>query len=473
MTLSIYNTLTRKKEKFVPLEPGKVKMYVCGPTVYNYMHIGNARPLIVFDVVRKYLQAIGYDVHFVVNFTDVDDKLIRKAEETGLSVGELADKFIAAFYEDAQGLGVAKATVHPRVTENIPEIVAFVQGLVDKGFAYGKEGDVFFRTAKFPAYGRLSHQDLDELQLGIRIEVDEKKDDPRDFVLWKKAKPGEIKWDSPWGEGRPGWHIECSAMARKYLGETIDIHGGGQDLQFPHHECELAQSEALSGQTFVKYWMHNGYININNEKMSKSLKNGIDVKALRALYTTQALRYFVLSAHYRSPLNFSDEVMRQAEQSVARIGNCLTNLRYRLDGLADAAQAQSAAPADGAFRKRVDAIMAQFHEKMQDDFNTPDAITALFDLVAETNQYLQQDDVSATALRHADESFRQMDAVLGILPHQNDAGLDEEIERLIKERAAARKAKNFARSDEIRDQLLTIGVILEDTPQGTRWRRKS
>ncbi len=472
MSLYIYNSLTRQKELFQPLEAGKVKMYVCGPTVYNYIHIGNARPFIFFDVVRRYLQAIGYNVDYVVNFTDVDDKLIRKSEETGIPVPELAEQFIRSYYEDTEGLGIHKADVNPRVTENMPEILAFIQDLVDRGYAYESGGDVYFSTEKFADYGKLSHQNLEELQYGIRVEVDEKKRDARDFVLWKQAKPGEIKWQSPWGEGRPGWHIECSAMARKYLGDTLDIHGGGQDLQFPHHECELAQSEAHNQQTFVKYWMHNGYLNINNEKMSKSLANGISVREMLSAYSGAAIRFFLLSAHYRNPLNFNDEVMKQAEQSLERIANCLSNLRHRID-MCDEEQTVEAGSAVGQhFMQQCDRIMARFHEKMQDDFNTPDAITAVFELVSETNQYLQSGEVTPTALRHGLTLFQGFDKILGIVPEPQEELLDAEIERLIEERKEARKNKNFARSDEIRDLLTDQGILLEDTPQGTRWRRK-
>ncbi|MEB3103639.1 cysteine--tRNA ligase [Ferviditalea candida] len=468
MALKIYNTLTRSKEIFEPLTPGKVKMYVCGPTVYNYIHIGNARPFIFFDVVRRYLTAIGYEVSYVMNFTDVDDKLIRKSLETGMSVPELSDKFIEAFYEDVGGLGIREATVHPRVTENMQEIIQFIQGLTDSGYAYEKEGDVYFRTEKYPKYGELSHKNLEELQYGIRVEVDERKEDPRDFVLWKKAKPGEIKWSSPWGEGRPGWHIECSTMAKKYLGETLDIHGGGQDLQFPHHECERAQSEALNGQTFVKYWMHNGYININNEKMSKSLNNGIDVRDMLQMYRFQVIRFFMLSAHYRSPLNFSHEIMEHTGHSLERIDNCLADLRHRRKTAMDAVLRDH----DRAFMEKIDQAMERFHEKMQEDFNTPDAITAVFDMVSEANLYLKSESIPHQALQHAMDAFKQIDDIFGILQGEEAELLDEEVEKLIAERIEARKNKNWARADEIRDQLTAKGIQLEDTQQGIRWRRK-
>jgi cysteinyl-tRNA synthetase len=468
MTLHVYNTLTRRKEAFEPISPGKVNMYVCGPTVYDYIHIGNARPLIFFDVVYRYLQAIGYDVRYVQNFTDVDDKLIRKSEQTGLSVPEIADRFIAAFYEDANGLKVRPAAANPRVTETMREIIEFIRGLEAKGFAYEKGGDVFFRTSRFAEYGKLSHQNLEELQLGKRIEVDPRKEHPLDFVLWKAAKPGEICWDSPWGVGRPGWHIECSAMVRQHLGVTIDIHGGGHDLQFPHHECEIAQSEALHDKPLAKYWMHNGYIQIDNEKMSKSLGNVVLVKDLRARYKSEAIRFFMLSSHYRSPLNFSEEVMNQAEQSVARLENCAVNLAHRLS-----IAVEQGLSADGAaVLSRVDAILADFHARMKDDFNTPDAITSMFELVSEANVYLQREVAEIPVLERLQKALLEMDGILGIVPEAGEPLLDEEIERLIAERTEARQAKHWARADEIRDMLLARGIVLEDTPQGVRWRRK-
>lgn len=466
MTLQLYNTMSRTKEPFVPAVPGKVKMYVCGPTVYDYIHIGNARPMIFFDVVHRYLEAIGYDVTFVQNFTDVDDKLIRKSEQTGLPVPEIADRFIEAYKEDARALGVRPADANPRVTETMEEIIAFIRDLEAKGYAYENGGDVYFRTTRFPEYGKLSGQSAEDLQFGIRIEVDERKEHPQDFVLWKKAKPGEIYWHSPWGDGRPGWHIECSAMVEKYLGETIDIHGGGHDLQFPHHECEIAQSEARHGKPLARYWMHNGYIHINNEKMSKSLGNGITVKELISSYKPEALRFFMLNAHYRSPLNFTHETMVQAEHSIARIENCMTNLKHRLKAVWDH-------PGDDTeVHGRIRAIRGRFHDKMQDDFNTPDAITAMFDLVHEANHYLNKHAANEDTVRLFLETLREMNDILGIAREDTDELLDEEIERLIRERTEARKAKNYARADEIRDLLNQKGIVLEDTPQGVRWRRK-
>jgi cysteinyl-tRNA synthetase len=471
MNVQIYNTQTRSKEAFVPQEPGKVKMYVCGPTVYDYIHIGNARPVIFFDVVRRYLGYAGYDVNYIVNFTDVDDKLIRKAEQLGLTVPEVADKFIDAFNEDIVALGVHRATINPRVTEHIPSIVAFIQGLVDKGYAYASEGDVYYRTSKFEDYGKLSHQNLEELQFGIRIEVGDRKENPQDFVLWKGVKPGEINWESPWGPGRPGWHIECSAMAREYLGDTLDIHGGGHDLQFPHHECEVAQSEAFTGKPLANYWMHNGYIHINNEKMSKSLGNGITVRELVKRVKPAAIRYFILSTHYRSPLNFTDETIAQAENSVERIANCAANLKHRLTAFGE--RAEGAASAEPELVERLEQIKAQFGAKMSDDFNTPDAITAVFELVTEANQYMNRADAAAAGLAAILEALEQINAVIGLLPEAdaNAELLDEEIEALIVERTEVRKAKNWARADEIRDLLTEKGIALEDTPQGIRWRR--
>ncbi|GAB2695653.1 cysteine--tRNA ligase [Paenibacillus thermoaerophilus] len=467
--VQIYNTMTRTKERFVPLKPGQVSMYVCGPTVYDYIHIGNARPVIFFDVVHRYLTFLGYDVKYVVNFTDVDDKLIRRAAEQGTTVTEVADKYIRAFLEDEAALGVKPATVHPRVTENIPEIVSFIESLIADGHAYESGGDVFFNTLSFPEYGKLSHQKLEELQHGIRIEVDERKKHPHDFVLWKAAKPGEIAWPSPWGEGRPGWHIECSAMIRKYLGDTIDIHGGGFDLPFPHHECEIAQSESLTGKPLAKYWMHNGYLNLGQEKMSKSLGNVVNVRDLLKKTSAEALRFVMLSTHYRNPLNYHEESIKQAENALERIGNCLGNLRHRMASLAPDGGAIDVETAE-----RVTEICRAFMDKMNDDFNTPDAITQLFELVTLTNQVLQRPVVTRATLELLDGAFADFDAVLGVLPKPavEAETLDEEIERLIQERQEARKAKNWARADEIRDLLTAKGIVLEDTPQGVRWKRK-
>lgn len=465
MALQIYNTMSRMKEEFISITPEEIKMYVCGPTVYDYIHIGNARPMIFFDVVRSYLENQQYKVNYVVNFTDVDDKLIRKAEELNTTVADVAERFIAAYFEDLEGLGIRHATMHPRVTENMDIILEFIQSLVDKDYAYAKEGDVYFRTRKFADYGKLSHQKLDELQFGIRVEVDKRKENPEDFVLWKAAKPGEVSWESPWGAGRPGWHIECSAMARHYLGDTLDIHGGGQDLQFPHHECECAQSEAVTGKPLSNYWMHNGFIRIDDEKMSKSLGNGILVKDLRKAHKPAAIRYFMLSTHYRNPLNYNADTIQQAENSVDRIANAVNNVKHRLSA------SDQASPVEASLAKRLTEIRQLFHEKMQDDFNTPDAITAIFEWVNEANLLLQKEVVAKASLEALLELFNEMNEVLRIF-WQEEELVDADIDQLITERVEARQNKNWARADEIRDLLSAQGIMLEDTPQGMRWRRK-
>ncbi|WP_379136793.1 cysteine--tRNA ligase [Paenibacillus sp. sgz500958] len=468
MALQIYNTMTRSKEIFEPQEAGKVKMYVCGPTVYGYMHIGNARPVIVFDLVRAYLEQIGNEVNFITNFTDVDDKLIRKAEEMNTTVAEVAKTFIAAYYEDIEGLGVKPATMNPRVTESMDLIIEFISELVDKGYAYESGGDVFYRTSRFKEYGKLSRQNLEELQFGIRVEVDSRKEKPEDFVLWKAAKPGEISWQSPWGEGRPGWHIECSAMAREFLGDTIDIHGGGQDLQFPHHECECAQTEALTGKPLSNYWMHNGFINIGDEKMSKSLGNGLLVKDIRQRFKAGTIRYFMLSTHYRNPLNYTLDAMASAEKSVERIVTAAANVKHRLELHGQASVGEVSVPV----QEKLAAILLHFHQKMQDDFNTPDAITAVFDWVSAANLLLAEEEVNPADLAALLDAFAEMNGVLRLTSEENEEAADEEVERLIAERAEARKNKNWSRSDEIRDELGAMGILLEDTPQGMRWRRK-
>ena len=470
MNLKIYDSMTRDLQPFVPREPGKVNMYVCGPTVYDYIHIGNARPVIFFDVVRRYLEAIGFEVNYIVNYTDVDDKMIRKAAEMNVTVPEVAEKFIAAFKEDREALGARAPTVAPRVTETIEEIVDFIRELVERGKAYENAGDVYFRTSTFPDYGKLSHKNLDELQYGIRIDVDERKENPQDFVLWKAAKPGEIHWSSPWGEGRPGWHIECSAMVRKFAGDTLDIHGGGHDLQFPHHECEIAQSESLTGEPLARYWMHNGFVNINNEKMSKSLGNGVTVRQLLQGASKYAIRYLMLATHYRSPLNFSEETIRQAANSVERLTNCRDNVKHRLSTVA---KGELSLAADEELRARLEGLRAEFHSRMQDDFSTPDAITAWFGVVSEANAYLQREIVGESDLLFIGELIGQFNTIFGLLPEEAEAELlDEEIDALIAERTAARANRNFARADEIRDLLADRGILLEDTPQGIRWRRK-
>jgi cysteinyl-tRNA synthetase len=465
MSIVIYNTMTRQKEPFVPLEEGKVKMYVCGPTVYNYIHIGNARPAIVFDTVRRYLEYRGFDVQFISNFTDVDDKLIKAANEMGSDVPTIAEKFINAYHEDTCALGVQKADAHPRVTETMPEIIEFIENLIKKGFAYEAAGDVYFKTRSFNGYGKLSHQSIDDLKSGARIEVGEKKEDPLDFALWKAAKEGEIYWESPWGNGRPGWHIECSAMAKKYLGDSIDIHGGGQDLAFPHHENEIAQSEALNEAQMAKYWMHNGYININNEKMSKSLGNFVLVHDLVKQQDPQVIRFFMLAVHYRNPINFSQELLEAAESGLNRIRTAYENLKHRLTVTADLAEDTE------KWEKVIEETRAKFIGDMDDDFNTANAISILFDFSKEANVYLQEKNTSKEVITKFIQLFDELSEVLGLTLHKEEELLDEQIEALIEERNKARKEKNFARADEIRDLLKQQNIILEDTAQGVRWKR--
>ena len=465
MTIQIYNTLTRKKEPFIPIEEGKVKMYVCGPTVYNYIHIGNARPVIVFDTVRRYFDYRGYDVKYVSNFTDVDDKIIKTANELGEEVGELTERFINAYFEDVTALGCGKADVHPRVTDHIEDVVDFVKVLVDKDYAYESQGDVYFRTQKFEGYGKLSHQSTDELKIGARIEQGNKKDNPLDFVLWKAAKPGEVSWESPWGLGRPGWHIECSVMAREHLGDTIDIHAGGQDLTFPHHENEIAQSESMTGKQFARYWMHNGYINIDNEKMSKSLGNFVLVNDIRKQIDPKVLRFFMLSVHYRHPVNFSEELVISAQNGLERIQTAYNNLKHRLVASADLGD-----HAD-IWNYKVDEIKKTFEIAMDDDFNTANAIASIFELAKLANVYLLEKNTQTEVLKHFIDTFDGLMAVLG-LPFDEEVGLlDGDIDVLIEERLEARRNRDFNRSDEIRDQLKEQGILLEDTAQGTRWKR--
>lgn len=466
MTVKIYNTLTRQKEEFQPIEEGKVSMYVCGPTVYNYIHIGNARPAIVFDTVRRYLEYRGYDVNYVSNFTDVDDKLIKASIELGETVPELAERFIAAYFEDTHALGCKKANLHPRVTENMDEIIEFIDTLIQKGFAYESEGDVYYRTRKFEGYGKLSKQSIDELNVGARIEVGEKKEDALDFALWKKAKPGEIYWESPWGQGRPGWHIECSAMAKKYLGDTIDIHAGGQDLSFPHHENEIAQSEALTGKTFANYWMHNGYINIDNEKMSKSLGNFIMVHDIIKEIDPQLLRFFMLQVHYRNPINYNKELLDLAENAFGKLKTTVANLKYRLDNSADLDEETA------EWMEKTEAHRANFKEAMDDDFNTANGITVLFELAKDANLYLRKENSNVKVIEAFLRLFDELAGVLGLILSEEVEGLlDEEVEALIAERVQARKDRDFMRADEIRDQLKAMNIIVEDTAQGMRWKR--
>ena len=465
MGIQIFNSLSRQKEPFVPLEEGKVKMYVCGPTVYNYIHIGNSRPVIVYDTVRRYFQYAGYDVKFVSNFTDVDDKIIKTANELGEEVSELTERFITAYFDDITALGCNKADAHPRVTDHMDDIIEFIKVLIEKGYAYESQGDVYYRTRKFNGYGKLSHQSIDDLQVGARIEVGEKKEDPLDFALWKAVKPGEIHWTSPWGEGRPGWHIECSVMAREHLGDTIDIHAGGQDLTFPHHENEIAQSEAHNDKTFANYWMHNGYINIDNEKMSKSLGNFILVNDIRKKIDPQVLRFFMLSVHYRHPINFAQDLVEAAKNGLERIRTAYANVQHRLSATANLAEDQD------AWLAKIEEQKTLFEEAMNDDFNTANAISVLFELARLANVYLQETNTAEAVLK---EFISVMDAianVLGIGFAKEEELLDEEIEALLAERVEARKNRDFARSDEIRDHLLSMNIILEDTRQGTRWKR--
>jgi cysteinyl-tRNA synthetase len=464
MTIQLYNTLTRKKETFIPLEEGKVKMYVCGPTVYNYIHIGNARPAIVFDTVRRYLEFRGFDVKYVSNFTDVDDKLIRAANQLGEDVPTIADRFINAYFEDVQALGCKRADVHPRVMENMDIIIEFISKLIEKGFAYESEGDVYFRTRKFDEYGKLSHQSIDELRVGARIEVGDKKQDDLDFALWKAAKEGEIYWESPWGIGRPGWHIECSAMAKKYLGDTIDIHAGGQDLTFPHHENEIAQSEALSGKTFARYWMHNGYINIDNEKMSKSLGNFVLVHDIIKKHNPQVLRFFMLSVHYRNPINYSEELLESTKAAYERLITSYQNLKHRREASTDLTDNNQ------EWLGKIAALREEFIVAMDDDFNTAKGISVLFDLSKLANYYLMEKNTAIEVIDRFLAEFEHLLQVLG-LTLKNEEMLDEEIDELIEKRIQARKDRNFALADQIRDQLKDMNIILEDTPQGTRWKR--
>lgn len=464
MTIKIYNTLTRKKEEFIPLESGKVKMYVCGPTVYNYIHIGNARPAIVFDTVRRYMEFRGFEVEFVSNFTDVDDKIIRTARELQTDPMSVANRFIDAYFEDTAALGCKKADAHPRVTENIDIIVYFIDELIQKGYAYESGGDVYFRTRKFNGYGKLSHQSIDDLKVGARIQPGDLKQDALDFVLWKSAKEGEISWDSPWGKGRPGWHIECSAMAREFLGDTIDIHAGGQDLAFPHHENEIAQSEGLTGKPFARYWMHNGYINVDNEKMSKSLGNFITVHDILKEVDPQVLRFFMLSVHYRNPINYSDTLVKDAGAGLERLRTSYQNLKHRLGASADLGDGQEER------LNKIKTLRDEFILKMDDDFNTADGISVLFELAKQANYYLMESNTSVEVIKAFMAEFEALFEVLG-LDVEKEEILDEEIEQLIKERNQARKDRNFSLADEIRDRLKSMNIILEDTAQGTRWKR--
>lgn len=467
--MRIFNTETRRKEEFVPLEPSKVRMYVCGPTVYNFIHIGNARPMIVFDTVRRYMEYRGYEVNYVSNFTDVDDKIIAKAKEEGVSAQEISERYIAECKKDMAGMNVKPATTHPLATQEISGMIDMIQTLIDKGYAYNVNGTVYFRTRKFKDYGKLSHKNLDDLRAGNRallVTGEDQKEDPLDFVLWKPKKEGEPFWPSPWSNGRPGWHIECSVMAKKYLGEQIDIHAGGEDLIFPHHENEIAQSECCNGKIFSKYWMHNAFLNIDNRKMSKSLGNFFTVREISEKYDLQVLRFFMLNAHYRSPLNFSAELMESSKNALDRIRNAVSNLKYAEEH----AQTEPMGEAEQQLAAGVPEYRKKFEEAMDDDFNTADALAAIFELVKFANSNVNENSSSAFAKLLHDEICRLCD-VMGLIVAEKEDLLDADIEKLIEERQAARKAKDFARADEIRNELLEKGITLLDTREGVKWKR--
>lgn len=464
--MRIYNTLTRQKEELQTIEPQTVKIYACGPTVYNYIHIGNARPLCVFDVLRRYLEWRGYDVRFVQNFTDIDDKIIRRAGEEGTDYQTIAERYIAEFWTDAKGLNIREATVHPKATENMDEIIAIIASLVEKGYAYpAANGDVYFRPRRFGEYGKLSHQAVDDLESGARIAVEETKEDALDFALWKAAKPGEPSWDSPWSKGRPGWHIECSAMARRYLGETIDIHCGGQDLIFPHHENEIAQSECCNGAPFAHYWMHNGYINVDNKKMSKSLNNFFTVRDVAEKYGYEPIRFFLISSSYRSPINYNTEIIEQAKAALERLYNCRSSLAFTLEKSPDG----EAAP---EFTALLENRRRQFVEAMEDDLNTADAIAAVFELVKDINVHTAPAAAPTKGTcEQAMALFEELTGVLGLVYENGDQEDTGEIEALIEARAKARAEKNWAEADRIRDEIKNRGIVLEDTPQGVKWHK--
>ena len=470
MTIRVFNTKTHKKEDFIPVNGNKVGIYACGPTVYDYFHIGNARIFIVFDVIRRYLQWRGYDVTYVQNFTDIDDKMINRAHELGITVEELAERNIAAYFEDAEALGIKPADVHPRATEHISEIIELINQLVEKGLAYNIGGDVYFNTAAFPNYGELSRQPLEDLLAGARVDIDERKRHPLDFALWKKQKPGEPAWESPWGKGRPGWHIECSAMSMKYLGETFDIHAGGPDLIFPHHENEKAQSEGATGKPFAKYWLHAGYLNINKQKMSKSLGNYMTVRDLRTTFDPAAIRFFMLSAHYRNPINYTVELLQQAASGLERLNNVVYNLRDILNKLPEQEEFTEETTAR---LKALDEFRERFIAAMDDDFNTADALAVLFELARETNAYLNRPEPVKIVVEKTLAFFMEMGEILGFFADQdNEDNLSAKVNEMIARRQAARKAKDWQTADAIRDQLQEMGIMLEDTPLGVRWRKK-
>lgn len=465
--MKIFNTMTAKKEEFVPMDKNEVKIYACGPTVYNYIHIGNARPLCVFDVLRRYLEYRGYNVKFVQNFTDIDDKIIKRANEEGTTYDVISKKYIEEFWTDANGLNFKKATVHPKATENIDEIIKLISTLVEKGYAYQAENDVYFRTLKFKEYGKLSHQPIEDLESGARIAVGEIKEDPLDFALWKGAKPGEPYWDSPWGKGRPGWHIECSAMNRKYLGNTIDIHCGGKDLVFPHHENEIAQSECANGCTFANYWMHNGYINVDNVKMSKSLGNFKTVREIANVYGYEVIRYFLISSHYRSPINYSLDIIEQCKSALERLYTCRDSLDFAIKNAAEETKEN-----DAELIAELDKRREQFITAMDDDLNTADGLAAIFELTKDINTKILDHDVSKAVCEHAAKLYDELCNVLGILYNRNENTLDSDIEALVEKRQEARKNKDWATADKIRDELKAKGIILKDTPQGVTWTKE-
>ena len=463
--MRIYNTLTKQKEEFIPIIPGEVKMYVCGPTVYNFFHIGNGRTFIVFDTIRRYLEYRGYKVTFIQNFTDIDDKMINKANDEGVTVKELGDKYIKEYYEDADALQIERATVNPRATEYIEDIIKFIEQLIEAGFAYDVDGDVYYSTKKFDNYGKLAGQNLDDLQAGARISVDERKKDPMDFAVWKSQKPGEPAWESPWGLGRPGWHIECSCMAKKLLGDTIDIHAGGMDLKFPHHENEIAQSEAVTGKPFAHYWIHSAFVNVDNKKMSKSLNNFFTAREILEEYDADTVRFLMLSGHYRIQINFTKELLDSAKASIERLYNCINNL----ENLKEEVDKKIMDNDEQSYLKSLDKYRERFVEKMDDDFNTADAISVLFDLTKDINNNVNIS--SSTELcKEAEALIRELGNPLGILQNQLKKDLETEIQELIDKRQQARKDKNFALSDKIRDDLKNRNIVLEDTPQGVRWK---
>lgn len=464
--MKIFNTMSRRKEEFVPVDPNEVKIYACGPTVYNFIHIGNARPLCVFDVLRRYLEYRGYNVKFVQNFTDVDDKIIKRANEENSTFEEISEKYIKEFWTDAHGLNFKDATVHPKATENIDEIIEIIKTLEEKGYAYAVDGDVYYRTLKFKDYGKLSHQPIDDLQSGARIAVGDKKEDPLDFALWKAAKEGEPYWDSPWGKGRPGWHIECSAMNKRYLGNTIDIHCGGQDLIFPHHENEIAQSEAANGCMFSKYWMHNGYINVDNVKMSKSLGNFKTVREIADVYGYEVIRYFLISSHYRSPINYNLEIIEQCKSALERLYNCRESLDFAIKN------AKTDIADDEEIISLIDSRKEQFINSMDDDLNTADGIAAVFDLVSDINTKIINKDVSKNVCQKAADMFDELTGVLGLVYNRKSNDINDDIEKLIEERQQARANKDWATADRIRDELKAQGITLKDTPQGVTWTKE-